>query len=286
MFLSIPYRSHPHSSFWGPPTASSNFCEEDYIITQYIAEFINTLTNLAYIMYSLHGLHRLYISHRLTIPSTLPLLGLAGVGICSATFHTTLLEIPQFADDLSMVFPTAFILLRILTFQSQHATRMTILFFSALAAIYTIHLTINKPILHSLTFGIMVHFIRTNIFHLLTTRIPDHKLQRKMKQMTIFGATSFALGFFLWLVDRFACTALTTAKHYVGMPWGFLLELHGWWHVLTGVGAYVFIVLADHLTSDEAGKDPEDAFGWPGNWVVGLFAADSRTSHGSGGKDE
>jgi len=23
------------------------------------------------------------------------------------------------------------------------------------------------------------------------------------------------------------------------MPWSFLLELHGWWHVFTGAGAYI-----------------------------------------------
>lgn len=34
------------------PIASSNtgysFCEEDYVVTRYVAEFINSLTNLAY----------------------------------------------------------------------------------------------------------------------------------------------------------------------------------------------------------------------------------------------
>lgn len=23
------------------------------------------------------------------------------------------------------------------------------------------------------------------------------------------------------------------------MPWSFILELHGWWHILTGIGAYI-----------------------------------------------
>jgi dihydroceramidase len=34
------------------------------------------------------------------------------------------------------------------------------------------------------------------------------------------------------------------------MPWGFLLEFHGWWHVLTAIGAYVFMVMVDSLTQD------------------------------------
>ena len=58
------------------------------------------------------------------------------------------------------------------------------------------------------------------------------------------------------------------------MPWSFALELHGWWHVFTGIGAYVFIVLAEYLTGEMAGMDPGDAFGWPARWVVG--AGDGR----------
>lgn len=34
------------------------------------------------------------------------------------------------------------------------------------------------------------------------------------------------------------------------MPWGFLLELHGWWHILTAVGAQTFMIMIDVLTRD------------------------------------
>ena len=102
MQISVPYPSHPYDYYWGPPTASSNFCEEDYVITTYVAEFINTLTNLTYIIYCLHGLHNLHLRHRLTWSAALPHLGLLGVGVCSAAFHITLREYPQLADDLSM----------------------------------------------------------------------------------------------------------------------------------------------------------------------------------------
>lgn len=47
------------SPFWGAPTANSNFCEEDYLVTRYIAEFINSLSNLAYIFYAIYGLRKL-----------------------------------------------------------------------------------------------------------------------------------------------------------------------------------------------------------------------------------
>lgn len=34
--------------FWGEKTSYLNFCEEDYLVTRYVAEFINTLSSLIF----------------------------------------------------------------------------------------------------------------------------------------------------------------------------------------------------------------------------------------------
>lgn len=73
------------------------------------------------------------------------------------------------------------------------------------------------------------------------------------------------------------------------MPLSFLLELHGWWHIFTGIGAYickstaiwnlvfhnavkaiceadltcVVIALVEYLTSEEAGEPLAGRFAWP-----------------------
>lgn len=52
------------------------------------------------------------------------------------------------------------------------------------------------------------------------------------------------------------------------MPWSFLLELHGWWHVFTGAGAYIFIALVEYLTSEDAGKPLGGRFALPVAWIV------------------
>ena len=36
--------------FWGPPSATMNWCEEDYVVTPWIAEFWNTLSNLTFVV--------------------------------------------------------------------------------------------------------------------------------------------------------------------------------------------------------------------------------------------
>ncbi|KAJ1651766.1 alkaline ceramidase ydc1 [Dispira simplex] len=33
------------------------------------------------------------------------------------------------------------------------------------------------------------------------------------------------------------------SRRVVGSPWDALLQLHGWWHVLTGLGCYGFLTL-------------------------------------------
>ena len=59
-----------------------------------------------------------------------------------------------------------------------------------------------------------------------------------------------ALGYFLWQLDGIFCSELTVIKRSIGMPWGFLLEMHAWWHLFTAIVAYVFMVMVDSLTRD------------------------------------
>lgn len=59
--------------------------------------------------------------------------------------------------------------------------------------------------------------------------------------MCIFSNTFTVLavlGFGIWTIDNTFCSSLTTFKRYIGMPWSFIFELHGWWHIFTGIGAY------------------------------------------------
>lgn len=49
----------------------------------------------------------------------------------------------------------------------------------------------------------------------------------------------FVSGFGIWNIDNAICPTLTSWKRTLGMPWSFVLELHGWWHIFTGAGAYI-----------------------------------------------
>jgi dihydroceramidase len=70
----------------------------------------------------------------------------------------------------------------------------------------------------------------------------DLKILRDMWVLVGFGISIFLGGFAIWGFDRVACTQLRIARRKIGLPYGLLLEGHGWWHLMTGIGAYCYIV--------------------------------------------
>ncbi|KAL3429843.1 ceramidase [Aspergillus tetrazonus] len=145
---------------------------------------------------------------------TLPYTGLILVGLCSFGFHVSLKYHTQMMDDLSMHFPTTPVPHRVLTANSHR----------------------RDSVFKAIVLGSMLLLLVT--FHMITDELILHYVD-------------FNLGYWLWLVDHWACGYLTRAREAIGLPWAFVLELHGWWHICTGIGAYIFIAVVDRLVSGE-----------------------------------
>lgn len=69
----------------------------------------------------------------------------------------------------------------------------------------------------------------------------DRWILKQMWTMIALGMTMFLGGFAIWNLDNEFCSVLRKWRHTVGLPWGLLLEGHGWWHIGTGTGAYFYI---------------------------------------------
>lgn len=112
------YDASRDHGLWSPSTSSANFCEEDWQV-YYIAEFVNTISNLAYIYFALRPTSNILHqsnqqaatngilsdtskrSNR-TIVWDFHTVSLILVGVTSGLFHATLRAWPQWLDETSM----------------------------------------------------------------------------------------------------------------------------------------------------------------------------------------
>ncbi|KAL5362645.1 ceramidase [Aspergillus floccosus] len=270
---------HSANSFWGSPTSHANFCESDYALSRYIAEFVNSLTNVVYIIYGIYGLRHLRRKvdiHDESSFRALPYWGLIAVGLCSFAFHVSLKYHTQMMDDLSMHFAIFPVLHRVLTtkYNRRDSVIMAIVLGTVFLFLVTFHVITDELIVHSVSFVGTVTVIGVHTIRLVNNQtLPGTASRRQIWAMVRFGAAIFNLGYWLWLVDHWACGFLTKAREAIGLPWAFVLELHGWWHICTGIGAYIFIAVIDHLVSGEGLRETQQSFSWPASWAsTSIFA--------------
>ncbi|KAM0129413.1 hypothetical protein ACHAPC_000825 [Botrytis cinerea] len=136
------------------------------------------------------------------------------------------------------------------------------------------HCITDETLMHPVLFGIEIAFVGIKTRSIINLRVADVNVQKQVKKLVTYGGVIFVSGFVLWNIDNQFCESLTDTKHSLGMPWSFVLELHGWWHILTGIGAYIFIALVEYLTSEEAGQELGKSFAWP----VGLILASRKSA--------
>ncbi|KAL5343032.1 ceramidase [Aspergillus crustosus] len=268
--------------FWGPQTSYLNFCEEDYVVTRYVAEFINTLSSLIYCTFGLYGIYQLSRKGQASISRCIPYYGLIGVGVCSAGYHMTLKYHTQMSDELSMHLLTTPLAYRILTFdQSPRYTRLAGVFFLSLFTIVmVVHMVMDEFILHAVAFGSAVLLITTRTMTAIPKQIPDLEIRGRISRISRFGLVCFIFGYLVWLVDSFACPQLTEIRRVVGSPFAFLFELHGWWHVFTGIGGYVAVAIVDVITSGEVDHDPTGDLAFPLPFVGRLLNGETNIDLG------
>lgn len=203
------------------------------------------------------------------IARSIPYFGIMLVGIGSAIFHSTNLYYTQWADDLSMLFATATVLHRVYTFDK--SPKATILWGGALAgfliAFSVYHCVKDEVVFHGLIFAAMIVIVGAKTRAIIAKTVTDPFVKAEVRKLVWYGTGSFALGYLFWNIDFHGCGdhhhGLTWLKRWIGMPLSFLFELHGWWHVFTGIGAYIFIALVEYLTSEEAGEPLGGRFAWP-----------------------
>tara|TARA_B100001250_G_scaffold355978_1_gene330773 strand:- start:218 stop:823 length:606 start_codon:yes stop_codon:yes gene_type:complete len=87
--------------FWGKPDVSVSFCEDKYVVSDYIAEYYNTMSALSYVIVGI-----LFYRTRLKKLSIIMIL----LGLGTALLHGTLRFYGQWLDETSMLILSFFII--------------------------------------------------------------------------------------------------------------------------------------------------------------------------------
>jgi dihydroceramidase len=244
---------HEAHYFWGPVTSTLDWCEENYVSSQFLAEFWNTLTNLGMVFLCVFGLYRC-MQNRSEIRVHLAYLGLFIVGLGSWCFHATLQYTWQLADELPMIYGTCLYVYCALEDERKpkHGAILPLaLIVYAAAFTYTYMYYLRSPVFHQINYGILVGITIIGFSRQLARLAPAER--SRCVRAFVIGMSMFLAGFILWNIDNTFCEWLRATRAGMG-PAAPLLQLHGWWHLLTGAGTYSFVTVVAFVRAAVHGR--------------------------------
>ncbi|KAK7532618.1 alkaline ceramidase-like protein [Phyllosticta citricarpa] len=288
---SVPYPP-AGDGYWSPVTSTLNWCEEDYYATIYSAEIVNTLTNLLFMFLAIKGITNCLANDHDRI-FLITFAGYMLVGTGSFLFHSTLKYPMQLVDELSMIYTTCLMFYATFSYgKSRHYAQALGLFLVAFAAFVTgYYHYLQDPAFHQTMYALLTAIVLFRSMYVMEVhlrptlkakeRLDNGPEQRRvdrrdlyilhtMWKMVAFGLGIFLGGFAIWTLDNEYCGTLRRWRRDVGLPWGLLLEGHGWWHLMTGTGAYCYIVWGIWLR--HCLNDKQDVYDlhWPNFFTMPL----------------
>jgi len=223
--------------FWGAPTSTIDWCESNYAITPYVAEFFNTVSSLAIVAVAVAGivLHIRLLERRFLAAFA----AVAVVGAGSAAFHATLRFGLQMLDELPMLY-SALIMVYILT--ERRPKRRFGVWFPWLLCGHGLLITLLTSLTQGpvqfysfhISFGTLELFALVRVF-----QISRSHAAAKARGVFWFGMCSYLIGIVVWLVDLRYCNLVSIILPQNGIPY---LEFHSVWHVLVALGFYHLLV--------------------------------------------
>lgn len=155
-----------------------------------------------------------------------------GVTLGSWLFHMTLWYEYQLMDELPMIYSVCVQYWLIFsTFKAKQESRKIAIQVSVFALIITVlYLYYQEPIFHQAAYALLNFVTIWKSYTLVEKHIADPQIKRMLKKLQFTGFGIFLLGYFVWNLDIHLCSTWRALRHLVGMPYGFLLEGHGWWH--------------------------------------------------------
>eukprot|EP01063_Lacrimia_lanifica_P007986 TRINITY_DN15133_c0_g1_i1.p1 TRINITY_DN15133_c0_g1~~TRINITY_DN15133_c0_g1_i1.p1 ORF type:complete len:277 (+),score=89.10 TRINITY_DN15133_c0_g1_i1:88-918(+) len=248
-----------HAGYWGPVTASVDWCEENYEVTFYVAEFFNTASSVLIALAGLYALRRAAAEQRgvwlhAAAVSTLV------IGIGSAAFHGTLTRGGQLLDELPMMWGSCTFLAATIASHGRllaaRRTRVISLIYTWAAAATWLYFAFGFEafiVMYSVTVACVVlasyHAARTPAH----PQRPNAANQTLKKQLAGLAAGVYVAGFALfWIPEQVVCG--NRLERTDARPGVARLQLHAWFHIMSAVGPYIFLVFLAVLEVDAEGE--------------------------------
>jgi dihydroceramidase len=310
---SLPYPPE-QDGYWSPVTSTLDWCEENYVVTSYAAEIINTLSNLLFMYLANKGI-RNCLKHGHDTVFLVAFIGYVLVGTGSFLFHATLKYPWQLVDELSMIYTTCLMCFATFSYgkSPRYSTSLAIGLVSLALFVTLYYHHIQDPAFHQNVYALLTATVLFRAMYMMEVAIRprfkseerkalnprpdrtedavrrredqrDEEILLMMWKMIASGLSIFLGGFLLWHLDNEHCTKLQKWRHEIGMPWGFVLEGHGWWHLMTGTGAYFYIVWGIWLRHCLNYRHDEYELYWPTWFTMPEVVKSQRPANGAAKK--
>lgn len=221
--------------FWTPHTANVDWCEENYNMSYFVAEFVNTCTNVPVILACIWALKNW--CNRSSI-LTFSIIALIWVASSSLLFHCTLKRIPQLMDQISMLI---FLIPLMFFFERQFLTRKQrdklnfILFFFMLASVVFMVFIPSCGWIFHVSF---VSFLLIVVGGALQT-FRRYSHDENMVLLYKHGIWSAIVAGAFWVLDRGYCGVLPCNIH-----------AHALWHLCIFYSAFQILQVVSYLSTE------------------------------------
>lgn len=291
---SVPYPP-AKEAYWSTATATLNFCEEDYYATTFSAEIVNACTNVIFMWLAVKGITSCIRNDHDPV-FLVAFAGYLTVGAGSFLFHSTLKYPMQLVDELSMIYTTCIMCFATFSYQKSRTYSIGLgIFLLGLSAFITgYYHYLQNPAFHQNAYALLTAIVLFRSMYVMeislrpslrarqshagqangalgdvkrhteeSRNILNEQILRRMWSLIAYGLSIFLGGFAIWTLDNQYCGTIRRWRREIGLPWGVLLEGHGWWHLMTGTGAYCYIVWGIWLRHCLNGKQNEYDLEWP-----------------------
>lgn len=239
---------------WGAKTASVNWCEADYAVTKYVAEFWNSLSSLTIVVIGVFGIvmHVRDVEPRYTVAFAMFVV----IGLGSAAFHGTLLRSMQLLDELPMVWANSVFIYILIAMEDKLAREPRTAQVLMIAAI-TVLMTVAVAVLDTDSQDVFLVCYGGGVLYVFWRSLAfDRKYNSRGTVWLLETSLLFyGGGFFLWLTDRNFC------------PHVHSLYLHVFWHVFAGLGTFSAMIFWIWVRYEFLGRRPRVRGIHPMPWI-------------------